>query len=350
MVGVVLAAVALAVPASAVAAAETEPNDRLYQANQLSGNDPVSGALANSTDQDTFLFSISQQSQVDITFAGCATATVRDVDNVTPVAPPQTSTGSADVKHLLFTASPATSPASGPTLSYVLTVSHGDCDTADYTLQIASPGAEVSNGHVQFGDWSFAPDTHSPDQVWDPLMAGSGYIGSIDSVRDANYLTFFTQPVGGDLDVLATATSPCGLITVTVTRVGGPAADGDGGQFSVGLDVVKHLRFRSPSPAAQYLVQVTGDCAGQTYQVQVDYGGLLASGLPVTLTPPPDKPKLTDCEQAGRTLRAAHKRLARARAKWRLAVPGPDKRRARRVLRRAARTFAVAQRRVFRVC
>jgi hypothetical protein len=273
--------------ACGAAAADTEPNEGLAQAEgPLKGGAPYAGVLSTDNDVDWYVFYATSQSQLDISFwheagSGWCSAYVElhdaDGTEIDTTAPRRDEIG-----HIKYTTPPGTN-------RFFLRVDGGL--NAKYHFRI-DPGAAVVDGPRWDSAIAIAEPNETLAQSSGPLVGGTVYGGSFETDNDEDWVRFHTLGLREvDISVLNTSDDEGSdsLTAILHDRTGNDFAGG-----SPDRNEIRHLRFTSPSGITPYYLRLVGG-TGATWQLRIDPAD--------ALTTKPFEP----CLEARRAERAARK-------------------------------------------
>lgn len=260
----ILGLCALALAAPATAAADSEPNDGLVQAEgPLQAARDYPGALPTTNERDWYVFYVSGQQQLDIAITNPAGsddfyAVLRDGDGH-GIADGRIFDG--EQRHFRYTTPPGTN-------RFFLELRGGD--GVRYTLRIDPAGALVDGPAWGSATATGEPNESLPDALG-PLLGGTLYSGAIQTENDEDWFVFHT--VGGRaFDVSAVDTVEGGSLRVELLDHRGDHLE------SIGVDgnTIEHIRRNAPNAMTRYYLKVTGDL-DTTYQLRIDPADVLTT-------------------------------------------------------------------------
>jgi hypothetical protein len=270
--GVVCAAATLALPA--VAMADVEPNNGIAEAEgPVAGGVVNTGAVANSTDLDTYFFYVNGQQQIDVKVTDanggeCLDAGFGDADNdYLAEASYMREAQSRDFNY---------STPSGVN-RYYLTFDNHCPGEVKYSFTI-SPGAAVVGGASTLVPVPTGEPNENAEQAFGPLLGGVAYTGEIQTQNDEDWFKFYTAPGTHQFDIAMTQLSGC-EVDVELESAG---EDDDDGYLSANR--WGHFTETS-STAGVYYLHFRGGCVGSRYEFVVTPPDALT-----TLAPPPPAP------------------------------------------------------------
>lgn len=301
-----LATLLLALPATAAAAPEYEPNDGIHQAfGPLEADTAYDAMISSDDDVDWYVFYASGKGTIDVEVTALQRpnefwalgVALRNHDGEE-----LNSAGlwEGETDHIVYT-------TPGPGKYYV---SLGGATEDRYRLTVSGP---LTTG-PRPGPAEMTPnDNQDMAAAFGPLAGGKLYGGSIDAYEEEDWFYFYTGSAGA--------------FDVAVTGTGGDSFSArlrneDGGALnsrSVYKYRVSHLRYTGAGRGKYYL-QITGD-PGDSYQLRIDPAGLISTAPLPPPAPPPaaapapkSKPKVAPaCRRARKARRGVRRKLMAAR-------------------------------------
>jgi hypothetical protein len=276
----------LALPAFAMA--DVEPNNGITEAEgPLAGGVTYTGAVANSTDLDTYFFYVNGQQQIHIlvteTGGGeCLDARFGDTDNEYLAERSYLDEGqSAEFTY-------STPP--GVTRYYLELEGHCSGESR-YSFTI-TPGTAVIGGAGTLPPTPTGEPNENIEQASGPLLGGVAYAGEIQTQNDEDWFKFYTAPGTHQFDVAVTEVSGCEVEAELKSPVEDESRSG-----YLSTDEWGHFTETSPAAGAYYLRFHEG-CVGSRYEFVIQPPESLTTLAPpppspppaATPTPPPVKP------------------------------------------------------------
>ncbi len=301
----------LALPA--IASADIEPNNGITEAEgPLSGGVAYAGAIANSTDLDTYYFYVNGQQQIDIKITGtggnCLEAKFGDSDN----------------KELSYWGDIEEGKSHDFTYStppgvnrYYLELYSSCSNETKYSFTVA-PTAALVGGASTLVPLPTGEPNESAEQAFGPLLGGVAYAGEIQTENDQDWYKFYTAPGVQQFDIAYTSTSSC---TPDVQYVG----PGEYNSSTAEMDRDEWRHFTESSPTAGvYYFRVYEGCVGSRYEFFVNPPGALTLTPPPPATPAPAPPRRRPRQSptAATRSRTRSPRWKRATPCWNSPVPG----------------------------
>jgi len=330
VVGSVLAVLVVLAASVAEARADTEPNDRLVQAEgPILGGVDVAGSLPDGDRADWYVLYVQGQHQLHLNatvpgpeYDRCVSVTLHDADG-------------AQVSSDLTTL---------PGLHrYFVSAAPDSCWQEEggraYSFRL-EPGPALVGGAPMPTPTGTGEPNENALQAAGPLTGGLLYSGTTDTSNDEDWFFLHTAPGTHQLDLSAYGAglggAGCRWSWDESTSVSLYEADGDEiGSASAGADEVGHFTHTSAT-SAKLLVRASAGCLGGTWMFRIDPAGALTSSL-------------TTGASAAPTLRCASARRSVARWTRRVSATRRALRRAQRPsARRALRRELAAERRVLR--
>jgi hypothetical protein len=273
LVVAVCALATLAVPA--LAAADTEPNDGITEAEgPLAGGVTYTGAVANSTDVDTYVFYVNGQQQIDIKVTDlnggeCLSARFGDTNNHQLAEKSYLREGQS--QEFKYTTPPGVN-------RYYLSFGSGCSGEVKYSFSIEPASTIVAGPSTLIPTPTTEPNDNA-EQALGPLLGGVAYTGEIQTQNDQDWFKFYTAPGSQQFDVAMTRVSGCELSFELQSPVKGETRSTypPSGEWS-------HFTETSATAGIYYL-KVAGGCVGSRYEFVVEPPGALT-----TLAPPPPPP------------------------------------------------------------
>lgn len=305
--------------ATSQAAADTEPNDVISQAEGgVVGGTAVSGRIDTAQDVDYYVFWVAGQQQLHVAFNSegnryddpCTDARLLDTDG----------------KALSFDYS--TPPG---TNRYFLRVAEDEC-VGTYSFTV-SPAEAVTSGSLDRGRIATTEPNESQDQAQGPLRGGVNYAGASDTDNDEDWFVFYLTPGVHQMDLSVTAPARiCGYYDDQDDQPSIQLVGTDTGFYddsaSASPDTFDHINASLSGPGPYYL-SAKGGCLGGQWQLRLEPADALATGPPsATVTP---TPTTTTSGSSGPSAKCLAAR--RTRSRWKSRV-----RRTKRQLANAART------------
>jgi hypothetical protein len=267
----VVAACALGVLAlPTIASADVEPNNGITEAEgPLAGGVTYTGAVANSTDLDTYFFYVNGQQQIDVkvtdTSGSCMGASFGDKDNENLNRYIYFNEG--QTQDFTYTTPP------GVNRFYLELNSKCPIETR-YSFVIA-PAAGIVGGPANLVPAPTVEPNENSEQASGPLLGGIAYTGEIQTVNDEDWFKLYTAPGAQQFDVAFTSTGECS----PEVELKGPGEHDDFSNYA-SSDEWEHFTETSPAAGVYYLRFYRG-CVGSWYEFVVNPPGAL------TLSPPP---------------------------------------------------------------
>ena len=303
---------ALALPATALAVTESEPNDGIDQADgPLTASTNHDGAIGSSGEEDWYLLYVNGQGTLDIAVSDltgggcCGEVDAEFVDGDGGHLNSVTASRGGSTKHLIYT-------TPGPGLYYLIV----DGSTSEtYRLRATGP---LSSGSRPVPGLPTPNNNPTRSSAFGPLVGGGLYEGRIDASGEEDWYVFYTAGAGL-FDVALTDTHHggcCGSVEVTMYDRDGEYLNSE----SASRGTRAHIAYTGSGPDAFYL-KIDGSTE-ETYQLQITPAERLTDALPPFLTP-----ACTDAEAKVANLKA---KLAKAKARRSAATTRKAKKRAKR--------------------
>lgn len=291
--GLALVALAAALAAPSAALADVEPNDGITQVEgPLTGGTVYSGTLPNSGDRDWYVFYVTSQTQLDVSFTtpgdspcGDSYVYLRSTDGVSIAS---TAVDPNETGHLKYTTPVGTT-------RFLLEVGGGCGAGGKYQFSL-QPAASVVPGPSASAPVASGEPNENADQAFGPLTGDTSYAGKLETSNDQDWFFFFTS--GTTPFDLALTNLNDGCPAMTLYRDDNRSSSID--SRSPDANGVGHILL-TPTGPAKYLVKVTG-CLGASYQLRVEPAAALAGALPVAPSGPVTTGITAACRSAKRSV------------------------------------------------
>jgi hypothetical protein len=275
LVVVVCAGATLAVPA--LATADTEPNNGITEAEgPLTGGIANAGAVANSTDLDTYFFYVNGQQQLNIEVTDtsssgseCLNARFGDSDNRFLAEKSYLRGGQS--QNITYTTPPGVT-------RYYLELDSGCSVETPYSFTI-NPAGGIVGGAATIVPTPTSEPNENAEQAFGPLGGGVPYTGEIQTQNDQDWFKFYTAPGIHQFDVAITRISGCEFDS----ELQSPVKNENRSTYPP-TDEWRHFTETSQTAGVYYL-KVAGGCVGSRYEFVVEPPEALT-----TLAPPPPPP------------------------------------------------------------
>jgi hypothetical protein len=270
---------ALAAPTLAIA--DTEPNNGITEAEgPLAGGVTYTGAVANSTDLDTYVFYVNGQQQLDIKVADtsgaseCLNARFGDTNNHSLASRGGMREGQS--QEFKYTTPPGVN-------RYYLELSGGCSGETKYSFTI-EPAAAIVGGAATIPPTPTGEPNENAEQAFGPLLGGVPYTGELQTQNDEDWFKFYTAPGIHQFDVAVTRLSGCEADVLLQSPVKNE---------NKGLDAVtdewRHFTETSQTAGVYYL-EVSEGCVGTSYEFVIEPPEALTTLAPPPPPPPPAAP------------------------------------------------------------
>ncbi len=337
--GALLLAISMLLPAAAMAATETEPNNGIHQANgPLVADVNYDGTLSGSGEDDWYILYVSGQGLLDVSILN-----IDDSSNCSPdlrlldtdgkqlnhVEPSETNT--EDI--------PYNTPGAA---TYYLSVSES-CPGDKYRLKATGPlttgptpgpAEPTTNGHT------------SVETALGPLLGDTLYGGSIDASDEEDWFFFYVSGPGA-FDVAITNINDSSNCHPDLRLY--DAAGKQLNHVEPAENQIEHISYTS-SAAEKFVLQVSESCPVDQYQFVITPGSLLTS-VPPPVAKAKSKPATSKaCKKARTKKKKALKMLALGRARYGAAINRRQRRHWRRVVKKRRAAVRKAARKAKTVC
>jgi hypothetical protein len=269
----------LVVPA--LATADTEPNNGITEAEgPLAGGIAYTGAVANSTDLDTYVFYVNGQQQlnIEVTDTGsgneCLDARFGDSDNRFLAA--KNDLSGSQSQDITYTTPP------GVTRYYL--EFDGDCSVETTYSFTINPAAGVVGGAATIAPTPTSEPNENAEQALGPLVGGVPYTGEIQTQNDEDWFKFYTAPGTHQFNVAMTRISGCEA-SFTLES---PVKNETRSTFPP-TDEWAHFTETSQAAGVYYLAVGDG-CVGTRYEFVVEPPEALTALAPPPPAVPPAAP------------------------------------------------------------
>jgi hypothetical protein len=354
----ILATVALALPASAVAATEVEPNDGIHQAmGPLAAATNYDGATSANTDDDWYILYVSGQGNLDVTATNVTDAAGASVSfylrNRDGDALNSTSVYDNQVEHLVYA-----TPGAG---EYYLEVVSGYAANK-YRLRLAGP---ITSGQPTKPAQQTPNASRDAASAFGPLTGDTLYGGAIDAYGEYDWFYFYTAG-GGPLQIALTNVPDDGGDSVSMYLVdeAGDTLNSTGAYENR----ISRIDYNAPG-RLKLLLEVVGSSPVNKYQLKITPASALTGSPPppppptTTTDPPPPAPTTPPpsgnppasaeqqaCARARSSRARAARRVRRAKSKLARAHRPSTRRKLKRSLKRYRKALRAADRRVSSAC
>jgi hypothetical protein len=272
----VCAVVTMAIPALALA--DVEPSNGITEAEgPLAGGVTYTGAIANSTDLDTYFFYVNGQQQIHIlvtdTGSGgeCLNARFGDSDNEYL----------SEKSYLREGQSAEFTYSTPPGVNRYYLEFSSDCSgETKYSFTI-TPAAAIVGGASTLPPTPTTEPNENIEQASGPLLGGVAYAGEIQTQNDEDWFKFYTAPGTHQFDVAVTEVSGCELEAELKSPVEDEYRSG-----SLNTDEWGHFTETSPAAGVYYLRFHDG-CVGSRYEFVIQPPESLTTVAPSPPSPPP---------------------------------------------------------------
>lgn len=265
----------------ALAAADVEPNDHIYEA-----EGPVGPVVVGNTDasgsSDFYVFYVAGQQQLHVS---AVSTTGKDCLRVSLYGPNGGSTLSKDY----------TTP-DGTTRFFVevsqYSYASSDCTRSPgYQLSI-QPGAALVQGPPMDVPIATGEPNELFSQPFGPILGGVSYLGAQETTNDQDWFQVFVAPGTQQLDISGiartnTATNSCSGGSLTLFDSTG--TDDLDSLYVDSTYAFDHINYTATGPTTLYLRE-QGRCVGSRYQFRVDPPGAVTDTLQVVAPPPSTAP------------------------------------------------------------
>lgn len=325
---------ALALPGTALAANEVEPNDSIDQATgPLEAATNYDGTTASYQDADWFIFYVSGPGDFDLSLnnlnngLGCCGNSLslrdRNGDELN-----YASVSEGETEHLIYN-----SPGAGV---YYAVVESGE--TSD-TYRLRVEGALFAGPPTGPVDETVPNNNPDRGSAFGPLAGGRTYGGSIDAYGEDDWF-YFNTGGAGPFEIAITNSMDslgcCGLSAELFDHKGNSLS-----YASVGENRIGRLALTAPGHERYYLAVSSGD-TGDHYRFSISPPGLLTATDPAYLSP--------ECKAAKKALKKAKKKKAKVKSKLSYTYETKKKKKLRKKLKKAKKKLKKAKKQVKAVC
>ena len=331
------AAIALVLPASALAVPEVEPNNGIHQpTGPLAAATDYDGTISSNGDTDWYIVYVSGQGVLDVTLTNIDQSTccgspsfyLRDQDGTT--------LNSTSVDEGTTESIPYTTP--GPGVYYVEV--RGGVVPDNYRLRVTGP---VTDGPAPGAAETTPNASRDFTTAFGPLAGDKLYGGSIDANGEVDWF-FFNTSGPGQFEVAFTNIDDeecCGSPSVYLYEREGVESGTSINSVSVDRDTIGRIAFTSPG-AEQYFLRVSGGVVVDRYQFVITPGSLLTPTTPPAAT--------QACAKAEAGLEKAKQKLLNAKAKLASAFTKKATKKAKKKVKKAKARVKAAKQAVKAAC